>query len=283
MALMLLAGSALALVLASQQAAPRGAETIMAAERAFAADVVAMGAGRAFLKWGEPGALILSARGADPVEAVFADRPPQATERPLVWWPNWIALSRAGDLAVSNGPVESGGARSGYFLTIWRRQADGDWRWLADGGAPADSSAAPGPDRPPLVIPESSGPGPDPAEASLIAAESGFAAAAAVDQTEAHLSVLSANARLLLPSRPPLDGVDRNREGLGDWPSVWTFASPVQTGVAGSGDLGWTYGAVTWPAGEGGGEGRYLRVWRAEQGRWALMYEQIVKRADAAR
>lgn len=274
--------SALTLAMPSQQAAPQDVDTIVAAERAFAADVAAIGVGRAFLKWGEPGALILSSRGVNPVEAVFADQPPPPTERTLVWWPNWIAVSRAGDLAISNGPVEQGGARSGYFLTIWRRQADGDWRWLADGGAQADASAAPGPDQPPSVVPEASGAAPEPGEASLIAAEAGFAAAARVNQAEAHLSVLGAGARLLLPSTPPLNGAEQIREGLGQWPSIWTFAPPVQTGVAASGDLGWAYGAVTWPAGDGAGQGWYLRVWRAEDGRWTLMYEQIVPQRPAA-
>ncbi|MDD2763058.1 MAG: nuclear transport factor 2 family protein [Opitutaceae bacterium] len=36
--------------------------------------------------------------------------------------------------------------RTGYFLTIWKRQSDGSWRYVMDSGAPDRTAPAPKPD-----------------------------------------------------------------------------------------------------------------------------------------
>ena len=38
-------------------------------------------------------------------------------------------------LAVNTGPwVREWGKSVGYFTTVWKRQADGSWKWIYDGG-----------------------------------------------------------------------------------------------------------------------------------------------------
>jgi ketosteroid isomerase-like protein len=63
----------------------------------------------------------------------------------LTWTPAFVAISASRDLGytigeyVSTGRGPSGAAvqRFGKYLTVWRRQKDGQWRFVADGGNPS--------------------------------------------------------------------------------------------------------------------------------------------------
>lgn len=67
----------------------------------------------------------------------------------LHWYPEFAEISSHGDLGLSTGPWmywASGQAPAqGHFVSIWRRQSNGDWRAELDGGighaAPAVSPA----------------------------------------------------------------------------------------------------------------------------------------------
>jgi hypothetical protein len=46
-------------------------------------------------------------------------------------------------------------------------------------------------------------------------------------------------------------------------------------GVSAAGDLGWTYGFVTWRQGEATKPGPYLRVWQRRPEGWQVLVENI--------
>src|SRR3954469_3849336 len=66
----------------------------------------------------------------------------QSEASSLTWKPEFVAVSGSRDIGytigeyVSTGRGPSGAAvqRFGKYLTIWRRQKDGQWRFVADGG-----------------------------------------------------------------------------------------------------------------------------------------------------
>ncbi len=79
------------------------------------------------------------ARGRDAVEKAYAP----LYARPgfsLVWHPATAEV--VGDIAVTSGPYEShrrddkgaDTASTGRYVTIWKRQADGTWRFVWDDG-----------------------------------------------------------------------------------------------------------------------------------------------------
>ena len=97
-------------------------------------------------------------RGADAVAQRYGDTRPGGV---LNWAPSFAEVSDSGDLGYTWGRYEYRGTgpdgqprvATGYFLTIWKRQPDGTWRFVVDQGAP---------DRPaPSKV---KGPGPKPAE-----------------------------------------------------------------------------------------------------------------------
>jgi ketosteroid isomerase-like protein len=111
------------------------------ADRAFSADAAASGVGEAFARFAAAdGALLGSGPslvlGPDAIRAAFAGRPAGAT---LVWRPVDAVASDAGDLAFTVGEAESRNPATGAvghskYLTVWRLQPDGEWRYVVDGG-----------------------------------------------------------------------------------------------------------------------------------------------------
>jgi ketosteroid isomerase-like protein len=57
----------------------------------------------------------------------------------LTWEPVKVEVSISGDLGYTFGNWElydyqRGKIRYGNYITIWRKQKDGTWRWVLDGG-----------------------------------------------------------------------------------------------------------------------------------------------------
>jgi ketosteroid isomerase-like protein len=67
----------------------------------------------------------------------------------LLWAPDDVVVAASGDLGVSRGkyefraPDDAGEIKSSYgqYVTVWRRDPDGQWRVLMDIGTPAGSAA----------------------------------------------------------------------------------------------------------------------------------------------
>lgn len=112
-------------------AAAPAATTPVEAERAFAADAQALGQWTAFRKWAADDATMFAPQPVK-TQAFLKDRadPPKAIE----WWPTASYVSCDGSLAVNTGGWKRPDGRVGYFTTVWKRQPDGGWKWIVDGG-----------------------------------------------------------------------------------------------------------------------------------------------------
>ena len=127
-----------------------------AADSQFSARSAAVGVGPAFREFAEPSALTLMGPGHgmiwgdSAVGAYFAEAIP-ATDG-LTWVPRIAHLAPSGELGFTIGDAvyrraPAGGPEQRFYtkyLTVWRKQPDGRWRYAADGGndqpAPADRS-----------------------------------------------------------------------------------------------------------------------------------------------
>ena len=136
---------------------PRAAATpdaLETADSAFSALSESAGVGPAFREFAEPAALTLMGPGHgmvwgdSAIGAYFGSAIP-ATDG-LAWTPRVAHLAPSGDLGFTIGDAiyrhaPAGGPEQRFYtkyLTVWRRQADGRWRYAADGGndqpAPSD-------------------------------------------------------------------------------------------------------------------------------------------------
>ncbi|WP_428151022.1 DUF4440 domain-containing protein [Brevundimonas sp.] len=260
-------------------AQPADASNIVAAERAFAADGLTMGVDRSFRKWSTDDAVMI-ADGAprlahdilDP-NAVFDPNAPS-----LVWWPNWAGISKSGDLGFTTGGVEVGGVRTGHYFTIWKRQPDGAWKWVYDGGVGATAAKAPGPETQPLLLPTSilESSSPDAAMSEVRTVEAVLAAGAMRDQKHAHLALLAPDGRLYVAHLPPAVGAGAFPAALDAWPRRLELSTPFGGGSSDAGDMVWTYGRALWTRDETPRAGYYVHLWQKRTMGWMLVFAQIL-------
>ena len=117
---------------------PADSRQLKSADSAFAALSVARGAQTAFLAFAADEAILLGppgapmTRGREAIGAAFAEFPKDAV---LDWAPVTADIAGSGDLGCTVGEA-SISARNSYskYLTVWKRQADGTWKFVADGG-----------------------------------------------------------------------------------------------------------------------------------------------------
>jgi ketosteroid isomerase-like protein len=110
---------------------------LLRADSAFAAMSVAQGAKAAFLAYSAKEAIAFGGgpqinEGRDAIGAGFDAFPADAV---LEWRPVAAEVALSGDLGCTVGEAVIAG-RDFYskYLTIWKRQQDGSWKFVADGG-----------------------------------------------------------------------------------------------------------------------------------------------------
>ncbi len=255
------------------------AAPVVAAERAFAADAPGMGLTASFNKWAVPDAVMIAGGRVQTVRDVFPpDVPRPADEIRLEWWPNFAGISMSGDLGFTTGGVAVNGRRTGHYFTVWKRQPDGSWKWIYDGGSGAAAAGVPGADTEPDILPTATIGENSPAVAinEVRATESALAAMAAVDQKAAHLRMLADNGRLYVAQLPPAIGRDAFETALDSWPRTFDFAPTEGADVSLAGDLAWTYGAATWTQDGQARAGHYVRVWQRQADDWRIVLAQLI-------
>ncbi|KQW86385.1 DUF4440 domain-containing protein [Brevundimonas sp. Root1279] len=265
-------------------AAPVGAQTpdaaeVVAAERAFAADGAAMGITASFTKWSLPDAVIIGNGQVQTVRQAYPPEVPRPVDEPILqWWPNFAGMARSGEMGFTTGGVSLNGQRTGHYFTIWKRQDDGSWKWVYDGGSGASAAAVPGPETEPVILPvaASGSASPEAAMEEVEAAEAVLALAAATNQKAAHLEVLAANGRLYVAPLAPAIGRDQFAAALDGWPASFTFGPTQGGGSSAAGDLVWTYGEAGWSRAGQERRGHYVRLWQKQADGWRIVLAQLI-------
>lgn len=121
-------------------------QEIQAADRAFAQLSVSTGMTAAFSNYAATDAVIYRDRmhpiqGPDNIRSLFTPTPAGT----LSWEPTRVEVAATGDLGYSLGEYtytyadSLGGSQTsrGYYVTIWRKQVDGTWRYVFDTGITA--------------------------------------------------------------------------------------------------------------------------------------------------
>lgn len=257
--------------LASQ---PSPAE-IEKAERAFAADGLALGIRDSFLKHMADDAIMFRP-GPVSAKALYEKRPSSKTPK-LEWWPQKVVIARSGDLGLSVGPSAIDGQRGGYYATIWRKQADGQWKWIYDGGAEAPASKAPAPETPAIQGPTATLGSKSPAEAlaAVRTAEEGLAKAAAGDAAKAYRAALSTDAWLT----GPVGTQDLKPDDLPGRIALRPARMTIRMdggGASAAGDLVWSHGTASWTgASDTPVNTHYMHVWQRRAEGWRLIFETL--------
>ena len=257
-------------------AAPVDPAPVVAAERAFAADGLALGVRDAFLKNSAPDAIVFQP-DVQKVHETFPSQDPDNGGPPLVWWPLWAGIAKSGDLGFTTGPYSYDGQLRGYYFTVWKRQADGGWKWVYDGGPPSDAARAAPQGSQPAYLPVSTTQGkyPESAFADVREAEAALAAAAKVDVAAAYRPVLAPDGRVAGSRTAPANTSEAQAAELATRPKTISFA-PLGGEASMAGDLAWTYGDAAWVRDGQDRQGHYVRIWQLRPGGWRLVYDMIL-------
>lgn len=219
----------------------------------------------------------------------FAEHPaPPADKRPLLsWYPAVAGMARAGDLGYTTGPWEfktdihdDKSVAWGHFLTVWKRQPDGSWRFAIDLGI---SNPQPAQTEAPWELPQgyktpkAMKGNPTSSNTALLARDREFSQAATKRGARAAFADYAMpEVRLYRDGKFPILGKDLAPAVLPDSSSVWTW-EPAAGDVSASDDLGYTYGSYQISGDELGAKviesGNYFRIWKKEKGAWKVLFD----------
>ena len=207
----------------------------------------------------------------------------------LSWWPIYADISAAGDLGYDTGPwefrpkgPEDKPVAFGQFMTIWKKQSDGTFKFALDLGisnpqpttgqflqfSTVKSKATRASSENDLAA----------GRTNILNMEREFSKAS-VDKSvlKAYLSYMADDVRLLHEGKFPFIGKQAAQATLAARAGKMNW-QPAKSDVARSVDLGYTYGAYEWKSTDGKQEetGYYVHIWKRQpDGKWKLVMEVL--------
>lgn len=265
---------------------------VVTAERTFSERSLERGAKAAFLDVLAAGSIVLDP-GPQPGRGHYEAQKDVGAR--LSWVPGYAEVSSGGDMGYTTGLYtrwQAEGMSFGQYASVWRKQADGRWKLVIDGGnrhAPPlqvtgelEFRAAPAKvkrkHRPqPLAV----GPELRRLQAAEVVLNSGWA----IGGSQALVAHGTNDLRYLPPDAPMVSGRAAVEATLTTRQDTLSF-TPGGAEIAASGDLGYSYGAaIRKPGPSAAAEaGGYMRVWRrSERGVWQVALELHAMPAPAAK
>jgi ketosteroid isomerase-like protein len=264
-------------------------DSMIAAERRFAARCQVVGIRASFLEFFADSALIFTPAPA-PYRRIMANRPAPATPlaRSLTWEPSAGGIAASGDFGFLMGPSEYTDLSAahptpswGWYLSVWKKHADGSWRVVLDVGTDSPSDVQRFRGTPFTLL--------SPAPMKPMSAD------AAADQTKlvraidqgfglrvegqgrraAYDGLLVRGARGLFEGVGPVADRDSLLALLSGTRGIESL-NPLGGEVASSGDLGYTFGVYRRPGDPKATLGYYIRIWLRESSGWKIVVEKTV-------
>ncbi|HEV8140775.1 MAG TPA: nuclear transport factor 2 family protein [Pyrinomonadaceae bacterium] len=209
--------------------------------------------------------------------------PPSNTRPLLTWQPIYAFMSRSGDLGYTTGPwqyksdiKDAKPSAFGNFMTIWRKQADGTWKFVLDLGIDNPEPK----NQPKLVYGatpvKSKATNPIRARADLLNSDREFSRASAKrGSVEAFLSFAAEDVRVFRNGHEPFVGRRRAVVAMRPLAFEWRW-EPDFGSVSASDDLAYTYG--TYQLRDKAKQaviesGNYARVWKKFAGMWRVVID----------
>ncbi|MGO4389637.1 DUF4440 domain-containing protein [Microvirga sp. 2YAF29] len=120
-------------------------QPIIEADTAFSAMAQTEGLAKAFVHYADQDAILLQ-QGAMPIygKTKLAEKYSKIQGSPLSWEPLKAEIAQSGDLGYTFGRYTLKGADGitvGVYVSVWKKQADGSWKYVVDGGGPTTALA----------------------------------------------------------------------------------------------------------------------------------------------
>lgn len=211
---------------------------------------------------------------------------PASDKNPLLaWQPAFAGMSASGDLGFTTGPWEFKADRSdqnpsgyGDFVTVWKKQADGTWKFVVDLGISHPQSGGPQTSwEPPESNSKTTSKTVDHAVAleALLERDRNFAGAQRKQELANVFRVYAArDVRLYRPNNLPFVGIQASTDALAT-PKGRIKWQPIGGDVSRAGDLGYTHGTyeVRDDTKNVIEKGSYVRIWKKRNGMWRIVMD----------
>lgn len=261
-------------------AADAGLVSLVNTERAFAKMASEKGTREAFLYYLAEDSVIFNPTPI-PARPFYESRP--ASPSLLSWDPSMADCSC--DLGFTTGPWEystkAGEApvAFGNFLSLWRKQKDGNWKLVLDAG-----TENPKPDNPPASFSATESKNPAPAhfnvakeKTAVLAADrrlSEIASTRGLGEGLNDVLLDSADARFLRDRLQPITGRDAILKYLKQTPAKLKWDEP-KVELSSCGDFGYTYGNTEILGTQKTTNGVFVRIWRKVGKEWKVEVDQV--------
>jgi ketosteroid isomerase-like protein len=257
---------------------------MVATERAFSRMSEEKGTREAFVAFIAEDGILFRPRAVLGKKWINEHPPAANTTRPLlVWEPIFAGISRAGDLGYSTGPwrrkndiKDAKFSAFGNFMTVWKKQPDGQWRFVVDLGI-----SNPEPKTSALLSYGEPASGrftrnPSKGRAQLLNTEREFASVSTErGSVEGFLSYAARDVRVLRNQSPPFIGRKLAVGAMKPLSIVCSWTTQFAD-VSKSGDLGYSYGLYEMRDQTNNSvaeTGNYLHVWKRVKGAWKLIID----------
>lgn len=253
--------------------AQKGLKGLIGAEREFAHFTESSNIRGGFLKFMDSTGLIF--QQGRPMNAHQVYQRQKAGPGVLSWAPDFAVVSASGDMGVTSGPylirpralTDTPVAR-GYFSSIWRMDAHGEWKNLADLGTASAAAELPVKDIVSFSLPGQKLP--DQAFTSILLLDSVLNRAITGRDSQQWEKFLMAESRMNPDRQAPVSGEKQVTEALLQAPDGLQLAA-MGGGISSAGDFAYTYGMVT----NGTRKENYLRAWICRRKEWKLVLQTI--------
>ena len=199
--------------------------------------------------------------------------------RLLAWQPSYAVVAASGDMGFTTGPWEvteindEKPSRYGHFVTVWKKQADGSWKFVVDLGVSHLQSGGPQTLWTPAETSRKETFKPVPRARTLkslqVRDEAYAVAASTQGSVKAFTDYASPDVRLYRENNLPFIGREASAAALAKTITQQVKWSLLGSDVSQAGDLGYTHGIY-----EGVNErGSYVRIWRKENGQWRIVMD----------
>jgi ketosteroid isomerase-like protein len=263
-------------------------QTLVDSERAFARMSEEKGTRPSFLAFIADDGILFRPRAVKGKQWMIDHPAPAANALPVLRWrPAFAEVAQAGDMGYTFGPWEYKSdihqprpVGFGHFVTVWKKQADGSWKFAVDLGI-----EHPEPTNSEEPLSEQLKNYEEPAKARavnieaeraiLLRRERAFSDASAKRGARAaFLSNAAPNVRVFREGQLPFAGKEKAATVIPSGANLWTW-QPEAWDVSRSGDLGYSYGTYQFK-GEGTKPpetGNYFRVWKKQGGTWKVVVD----------
>lgn len=261
-------------------------KSMVETERAFAKASETNGTREAFAAFIAEDGILFRPTAVNGKRWLRENPPPASDKRPLLAWePSFADISAAGDMGYTFGPwkfkpdiKDAKPSAFGHFLTVWRKQGDGTWKFVVDLGishAEHQSVAQ-------LKLAKLSAEGKELSAAEINARRealtkadwvlgSDLGAKGVAKTIEEHggegLVVFRSDHFPLSDRKAAMKVLEASK---GTWKSQPDFAE-----ISRSGDLGYTFGTYEAQndSGQAIAKGNYLRIWKRHENKWKLVVD----------